>query len=90
MKPSRESLRSGHIREPLLPGGTPVARCMSSPRFPRRSACCVSHGFPRLFEGIGVTAVATLHTSKLSGGDDVVAVAAAGDVPGEPVVSNHR
>jgi ABC-type taurine transport system substrate-binding protein len=45
--------------------------------------------FSGVFEGVGVATAATFDARKFSGGGEVVAMVAAGQMPGGPVVGNH-
>ena len=84
-----ESLQAWHVGESLHPGGAPVNRGMTHLGFAGCSACGVACILSGVFEGVGVPTAATFDARKFSGGGEVFAVMAAGQMPGGPVVGDH-
>ena len=85
----RESLEPRHVGESLQPGGAPLVRGVGDlGGLPRGSARRVPLDSAGLLERLGGTAVATFHSRHFRGGDQRVAVAAAGKMPGDHEVGN--
>lgn len=84
-----EPLQAWHVAESFHPGGAPVNRGMTNLGFASGSAGGVACIFSGVFEGVGVPATATFDARKFSGGGEVGAMVAAGQMPAGSVVGNH-
>ena len=82
-------LQAWHVAESFHPGGAPVNRGVTNLGFASCSACGVACIFSGFFEGVGVPTAATFDARKFSGRGEFVAMVAAGQMPGGPVVSDH-
>lgn len=86
---SRETLYTGKRGEFFMPGRTPVITPGSGGSFAGSATGGIARNPPSFLEHLGVSAITALYAGQIGSTDKVVAVATAGEMSAQFVVSNH-